>query len=304
MHVAVIDIGTNTTLLLICTIDKSGTIIPVRHEQRVPRLGQGVDASGLLLDEAMDRVVRVCEEYGEIMREYPLRYIVVAGTSAMRIATNRDVLIEKIRRTVGFDVEVLSGEDEALWTYRGAISGVGNPQRSMVIDVGGGSTEITVGEGITIVQKLSLDLGSVRLTERFLKIDPPTSEELSSAREHVKRVLNAATLPDVAKATCIGVAGTPTSLAVIDQRLPDFDLQKVAGYKLSRERVAQLLETLSSLTTKEIRHLSAIMQGREDIIVAGTLILHTVMEVLSIDSLTVSERGIRYGLALREFEKS
>jgi len=302
MHVAAIDIGTNTALLLICTIDKTGTITPVRHEQRVPRLGKGVDASGLLLEESMDRVARVCEEYGEIMREYPLRHIVVAGTSAVRQATNRDVLIEKIRHSVGFDVEVLSGEDEALWTYRGAISGFGDSKDAVVIDIGGGSTEITFGNGKDVSQKYSLDLGSVRITERFLRNDPPSKSEIDSASDFIKKALGTASIPSADNSLCTGVAGTPTSLAVLDQNLPDFNLKAIAGYKLTRNRITSLFERLRNIPTNEIRKLSIIMEGREDIMVAGTLILHTVMEVLSIDSLTVSERGIRYGLALREWE--
>jgi len=304
MHVAVIDIGTNTVLLLICTIDKSGTIAPKRHEQRVPRLGKGIDASGLLLEDSMERVVQACEEYGEIMREYPLRHIVVTGTSAVREAANRDVLIGKIRRSVGFDVEVLSGEDEALWTYRGAISGFGNVNEAVVIDVGGGSTEITYGMGKDISRRYSLSLGSVRITERFLQHNPPTDSEIDSASDYIKKVYGTAGIPSAGNSLCIGVAGTPTSLAVIDQYLPGFDLKAIAGYELTRSRIASLLERLRTLPTNEIRRVSTIMEGREDIIVAGTLILLRVMEALGAENLTVSERGIRYGLAIREFEGS
>ncbi|MEK9137819.1 MAG: Ppx/GppA family phosphatase, partial [Bacteroidota bacterium] len=167
MNVGVIDIGTNTVLLLVARLDTSGNITPLVYEQRVPRLGKGVDAEKNLQADSMQRVIGVLKEYRAMMAQHRLATAVVAGTSAVRDAHNKDEFAELVKREVGFDLEVLSGDEEAHWTYRGAISGVPDFQRATVVDIGGGSSEITVGDASSIHNKISLDIGSVRLTERF-----------------------------------------------------------------------------------------------------------------------------------------
>ena len=304
MTVAVIDIGTNTVLLLVARFDPSGKITPLVYEQRVPRLGRGVDAQRNLQPESIERVLTVLREYKEIVSRFAAPAIVACATSAVRDAHNREDFVHRVRNRVGLDVEVLSGSDEALWTYRGAISGLPDVHKAMVVDIGGGSTEITVGVHNSITQCSSLDIGSVRLTERCFKHDPPTESEVKTATGIVEEQLNLHRSFDIMGAKLIGVAGTATSLAVLDQRLKEFAMSAVTNYVLQRKHVRALLDTLSTMPSSGINELSTIMEGRHDVITAGALILHEIMSRYKFEEMVVSERGVRYGLAIREWERA
>ena len=303
MNIAVIDIGTNTVLLLIAQFDVNGQITPLVYEQHVPRLGKAVDAQKNLQVDSMARVVEVLEEYKKIMSQFQLVSTVVCGTSAVRDAQNKEQFAELIQQRVGLDLEILDGEDEALWTYRGAISGLPGISKATVIDIGGGSTEITTGDQHNVTNSISLDIGSVRMTERWLKHDPPLPVELDTATEKIKTEL--ANIKNLRQpgSTLVGVAGTATSLAILDQGHHEFSIDAVTKYQLTREAVHSLFTKLKSMRAAEIRKLSAVMEGRADIITAGALILLHVMTHFKFDKMIVSERGVRYGLAIREWEK-
>jgi exopolyphosphatase/guanosine-5'-triphosphate,3'-diphosphate pyrophosphatase len=303
MNIAVIDIGTNTVLLLIAQFDTSGKITPLVYEQRAPRLGKGVDSEKRLEVDSMLRVIEVLEEYAGIMSQYQLASIVVCGTSALRDAHNKDQFAELIHQKVGMDLEILNGEEEALWTYKGAISGLSSISKATVVDIGGGSTEITTGDQYTVTNRVSLDIGSVRLTERWLKHDPPLRSELNQASEKVSNELATVKNLDVWESTLVGVAGTATSLAILDQRQHEFTINAVTKYHMTKEAVQSLFTKLKGMQVKEIKKLSAVLEGRADIITAGTLILSQVMTQYKFDEMIVSERGVRYGLAIREWEK-
>jgi exopolyphosphatase/guanosine-5'-triphosphate,3'-diphosphate pyrophosphatase len=304
VNAAVVDIGTNTVLLLIARIDPDGTIVPLEYQQRIPRLGRGVDAQKNLQSDSMQRVVDVLKEYRATMSRFKLERIVVAGTSAVRDAHNKEDLALLIRNETGFDLEVLSGDDEAHWTYRGATSGVPHARKATVVDIGGGSTEITIGNTTTVEDKISLDIGSVRLTERFFKHDPPTHPELEAATTFVEEELAGPKAFDFADSTLIGVAGTATSLAILDQGRKEFSIEAVTNYPLKLDNVHSLFRTLRAMPSDQILKLSSIMQGRSDVIVAGALILREIMAHYKFTEMIVSERGVRYGLAMREWEKS
>jgi len=303
MNIAVIDIGTNTVLLLIAQFDVNGQITPLVYEQHVPRLGKAVDAQKNLQVDSMVRVVEVLEEYKKIMSQFELVNTIVCGTSAVRDAQNKEQFAELIQQRVGLDLEILDGEDEALWTYRGAISGLPGISKATVIDIGGGSTEITTGDQHNVTNSISLDIGSVRMTERWLKHDPPLPVELDTATEKIKTEL--ANIKNLRQpgSTLVGVAGTATSLAILDQGHHEFSIDAVTKYQLTREAVHSLFTKLKSMRAAEIRKLSAVMEGRADIITAGALILLHVMTHFKFDKMIVSERGVRYGLAIREWEK-
>lgn len=304
MTIASIDIGTNTVLLLIAEIDKRGHIATLAYEQRIPRLGKGVDESKNLQPDSMQRVVAVLKEYKSIIARHNVERTIVAGTSAVRDATNKEEFAKLIHSTTGFALQVLSGEEEAYWTYRGAISGVPNIAKATVIDIGGGSTEITVGDSTTIRDSVSVNVGSVRLTERFFHHDPPTHPELEMAIACVADELAKASRFDFANSTLIGVAGTATSLAILAQGLKDFSIDAVTNYKLDLNTVNHLFSTLRAMPSSEIRQLSSIMEGRSDVIAAGALILREILAHFKFKEMIVSERGVRYGLVLRELESS
>lgn len=304
VRVATIDIGTNTVLLLIAEVDDGGTIRTLTYEQRAPRLGRGVDAERRLDPEAMERTAAVLAEYADLIRAAGPDVVVAGATSAVRDARNRGEFLALAARRSGLEVEVLSGEEEALWTYRGALSGIGAVPAATVVDIGGGSTEITTGNATSIRHRVSLDVGSVRLTERFLRHDPPPVGELDAARGYVRNALAAADGFGIPDTTLVGVAGTAAALAVLDQGLRRFDIAAVTNYRLTRPRVRALRETLCGMTAGRIRGLSDVMEGRADIIVAGTLILEELMDRYRRPDVLVSERGVRYGLALRAWLNS
>ena len=303
MVLASIDIGTNTVLLLIARIDNDGTIVPLLDEQRLPRLGEGVDASKHLSREAMHRVLAVLHDYRLLCAHHAAEKVLVVGTSAARDAYNRQEFAHLIQKEFGWELEVLSGNDEAYWTYRGALSGIDAIERATVVDIGGGSTEITVGTRRTILHTVSLDVGSVRLTERFLVADPPTPAQIEAAITAVEEELAKAQSFEFRHSTLVGVAGTVTSLAILAQGLEAFSFAAVANYRLPFERVDHLFKQLCGMSSEEIRQRSRVMEGRSDVITAGTLILREVMAHYDFKEIIVSERGVRYGIALREWER-
>lgn len=303
MTVASIDIGTNTILLLIAEVGPSGEIIPLTHEQRIPRLGKGVDARKRLHPDSIRRAVDVLRDYKQIIAKHAVDRVVVVGTSAVRDALNTEELAAAVKNETGFELEILSGNEEAHWTFRGAISGVPASGNVTVLDIGGGSTEITTGDRRGMLGSISLDIGSVRLTERCFRSDPPTSAHLAAATDIVRNHLEQVHQLDFRDTALIAVAGTATSLAILHQGLPEFNLKAVTNYRLTLPDVQMLFERLSTMPSTRIRQLSAVMEGRADVITAGALILREVMQHFRFPDLIVSERGVRYGLVLREWEK-
>jgi exopolyphosphatase/guanosine-5'-triphosphate,3'-diphosphate pyrophosphatase len=303
MNVAAIDIGTNTVLLLVAHVEAGGSLRPLLYEQRVPRLGRGVDARGTLEAEAMARVMNVLKEYRGLITPYAPAATAVCGTSAVRDAANREEFARRVWQEAGFTLEVLSGDDEAFLTYRGAVSAAPGTGRYTVIDIGGGSTEVITGDRRQIGERISLDIGSVRLTERVLRHDPPTPEELEAAIEVTENEIARAFRFPFAGSTLVGVAGTATSLAVLAQGLKTFTIDAVTNYTLTRDAVESLFMTLREMPAAAIRGLSAVMEGRNDVIVAGALIAREIMTHFKFERMIVSERGVRYGIALREAER-
>jgi exopolyphosphatase/guanosine-5'-triphosphate,3'-diphosphate pyrophosphatase len=303
MTVAVIDIGTNTTLLLVTSIGSSGGLRPLAYEQRIPRLGRGVDASRLLLPESMERTLSVLQEYRTLLDAHSPQAVVVCGTSALRDARNSREFAARVRQVTGFTLEILTGEEEALWTYRGALSGLGGTDSAIVVDIGGGSTEVTWGQKGRFLGKASVDIGAIRLSERFFRHDPPIAEEVRQARAWVQAELAGNLRGISAIGPLIAVAGTATSLALLDQGASEFSLELVINHRLSLQSVEGLLERLLKLPHRTILSLCRALDGREDIIAGGTLILEELMRLLGAPEVLVSERGVRYGLALREWER-
>jgi exopolyphosphatase / guanosine-5'-triphosphate,3'-diphosphate pyrophosphatase len=297
--VAAIDVGTNTVLLLIARKDSGGLLVPVLDVQRVPRLGAGVDAHKKLQPDAMQRVVAVLADYCSIADSHGVRKILACATSAVRDAVNRDEFVAQVQRFTGLRLEVLSGEEEALWSYQGAISGIPSIHACLVLDIGGGSTEMIVGNGREIVSRVSLDIGAVRLTERCFVHDPPLQTEIEHASELISNALTGVIQRTDPDSQLIAVAGTPNALATLTLELPDYSREAVAGFVMKRSQIEELWRRLRQLPSVDIRKLSNVMEGRADVIIAGTLILRKVMDHFGLSTMTVSERGLRYGLALR-----
>ena len=303
MRISAIDIGTNTVLLLVAEVHGTN-LEPIEHGYAIARLGQGVDERRNISQEAMDRVAGVLGDYMRISREQQVERIVACGTSALRDAHNRNEFLQFVKTRFGLEVMVLSGEEEAELTYVGALSEFPSEQEGeyAVIDIGGGSTEVITGTRSEVQSAMSLDIGCVRLTERFLNQTPPDPESLKRAvtmiREHSR------SLPEMNRATrLVGVAGTVTTLAAIDLNLPHYDPLAVSGHVLPMTGIQQIFNRLSVKSLNELKAVPQIHIGRADIIVAGVVILIELMKLTGRDEITVSDRGLRYGLALREASK-
>ncbi len=298
MTYAAIDIGTNTVLLLVGSIGPDGRIDVLHDEVHAPRLGQGVDASRRLAQGSMERVLQVLGGYRRIMERFRPERSIVTATSAVRDAGNRQEFIDLVRAATGFDVRVLSGDEEAAWTFAGTVSGAPQQGPSLVVDIGGGSTELSIGTGQAPSYHTSLDCGAVRLTERLMRSAPVSLEELAAAEAEIASHLETVPPGQFTGGTAYAVAGTPTTLAAHCAGLHAFDRTIVDGYVLTRKVVGSTLRDLARLTPPDIRALGSHFEGREDVITAGTLILAKVMDHFALGRVVVSVRGLRYGALL------
>jgi exopolyphosphatase/guanosine-5'-triphosphate,3'-diphosphate pyrophosphatase len=304
MIIASIDIGTNTILLLIAEV-QNGAIVRILHDQQViARLGKGVDAERIINQDTFIRAEGFLRQYKETCDSFRVDTICAVGTSALRDARNREEFITYINERIGMPIEILSGDDEALWTYRGGISEfAGRAETYSVVDIGGGSTEIIIGDWAGITSKISIDLGSVRITERILKDSPPEIPSLIEAHEFI-----ASQMPEITKhissTYAVGVAGTLTTLAALHQQLPNYIPERVSGYSLRYDAVCAMFGMLKDKSISQIAAIRPISPGRADIILAGIMILMGYMEAGHLQQITVSDRGLRYGIVLREAGKT
>lgn len=297
---AAIDIGTNSVLLLIA--DVSGNKLNViREEQELPRLGRGVDQNRILQAESMERVLTVLKKYQSILAEtdpeLPLQ-TVVSATSAIRDAQNRNEFRDRVRNETGWILRLLSGEEEASTTYFGAMRmlDTNDGDRYLVIDIGGGSTELAFGSGERFMNGISVDMGSVRFTERYLGNQPPTAEELLRARAAVESHLNGL-LSTGAIDELVGVAGTVTTLVAVIQNMNSYDIERVNGSRLKRDDLSAFIRKIAALSFDDIERINPLfLKGRADIILAGAVIVDGIMQLYGHESMTVSTGGIRHGL--------
>lgn len=303
MRLTTIDIGTNTILMLIADVSTDGTITPLREVQVIARLGKGVDAGRRITPETTSRVLAYLRDYKQVSESLHSEKIVAGGTSALRDASNRQDFLDTVRQELGLEITILSGDEEAELTYQGVVSEFLAPdsdQSLAVLDIGGGSTELTIGKGMKITQKSSLELGSVRLTERTPLLNPPSSPALQQAVSEIRsRISTFPLLPPHTQ--LIGVAGTVTTLAAIDLGLTEYVHSRVSGHFLSFATIERISKELNSRTIPQMaKAYPQIPPGRSDIIVAGVLILIESLRRFDVKGITVSDRGLRYGMALRE----
>lgn len=299
---ACIDVGTNTALLLVADLyPATGMIEPVEHRQTIVRLGQKVDEGRLICREAVERLVACLAEYAELCRSLGVEKILAAGTSALRDASNRDEVVDEVLRSTGIGLRCISGAEEAELTFFGAVAGMeGLREPFTVIDIGGGSTEIIMGTASKVDRSVSIDIGSVRLTERFFAGLPPAPAQLEAATDEINRQLSARLSPFFAsKGEVFGVAGTLTTIAQVSLGDRRFNAGKVQGFRLEYGQVHRLLERLRSMRLQEVVSLG-IPEGRADVILMGTLILHQFMRLLGVGQVAVSIQGLRFGMAQQE----
>ncbi len=302
MRIAVVDIGTNSTRLLVA--DREGDRITAELERRssVTRLGAGVDADGRLAEDAMQRVYKTLDEYRELIDLHRSDVAIAVLTSAARDAANGQEFADTVKERYGLEPHVITGDEEAGLTFLGAMSerDPDDRTRTVVIDIGGGSTEIVVGEGREAGFHVSTQAGVVRQTERHIHEDPPTEEELEETRQDVRATLEEG-VPEKERGAVergIAVAGTATSLGAIAQELEPYDPNRVHGYRLTRKECEAILDRLAAIPLEKRRQVPGLHPDRAPTIVAGVIILLEVLRLFGLEEVEVSEHDILRGAAL------
>jgi exopolyphosphatase/guanosine-5'-triphosphate,3'-diphosphate pyrophosphatase len=319
---AAIDIGTNTFRLLIAKIhfnpgDNKYSIKEIYSERVITRLGEGIHEKKLLKKEAIDRSIQSLKKFSNVISRYNVHKTAAIATSALREAVNGTEFIEKVLKETGLDIKIISGEEEAIMTTSGMLMDLTIPESALMIDIGGGSTELiflknnntNLSPGYLAHPVLirSLNLGVVYLADRYMKNDPPTKHDLSmmgtDILQGISSVAESFTKYFSAGTAFIGTAGTITTLAAIAQGLTEFEHDKIHNFKLSRDQVENIFSTISVLTSKERAKYIPFEPARLDIIVPGTLILLKLMEIFGFKVLTVSNYGLREGILLDLFKR-
>ena len=291
MRVAAVDIGTNSTRLLVAEVE-DGRVSELARETRITRLGEGVDARRRLLPLPIARVRNVLTDFRRTAEALGAERTLAVATSAVRDAENGEAFLGEIEWSYGFSTRLLSGDEEALLTFRGASSAGPLAPGTLVVDLGGGSTELIVDDFHT-----SLDIGSVRLTERFLVSDPPTPDELEAAASAVQSVL-----PELDVRAAIGVAGTMTTLAALDLGLVEYDPERVHGHRVTAQAVGRELDRLAALPVAERRQVPGLEPERAPVIVGGLVVVRELLGHFGLDAIEISERDLLDGIALEAAE--
>ena len=288
-RVAAVDLGTNSTRLLVADVSDS-RVDEVARRLVITRLGEGVDGRRRLLPLPIARVRNCLVDFRRELEALGAERTLAIATSAVRDAENGEAFLGEIEWSYGFTAQLLSGHDEALMTFRGVTVGRSIEEGTLIVDVGGGSTELVLGGPDGVSFHTSLDLGCVRMTERF-------GDDLETCAAHVRSAL-----PDLEPRTAIGVAGTVTSLAALDLGLVEYDAERVHGHVLSRGAVEEQLERLAALPLEERRRVPGLEPERAPVIVAGAVIVREVLKRYGLDALEASERDILHGAALAAAE--
>jgi exopolyphosphatase/guanosine-5'-triphosphate,3'-diphosphate pyrophosphatase len=293
----VVDVGTNSTRLLVAEV-RDGRVAEIERRSSVTRLGRGVDLSGRLSNEAVEATCEAIAEYVSLYRDAGAEAVDAIATSAVRDAENGSAFVAELRERFALSARVLDGEEEASLTYLGATAERPPGEPTLVIDIGGGSTELVIGVEERIDFHASLQAGVVRQTERHISGDPPAAIELESLAADVRGLIQdaAGTAPDPSAA--IAVAGTPTSLAAVEMELEPYDPERIHGHSLSLGSIQRMLSQLASLPLAERIQVAGLHPDRAPTIVAGVVILVETMRAFGLERIAVSEHDILYGAAI------
>jgi exopolyphosphatase/guanosine-5'-triphosphate,3'-diphosphate pyrophosphatase len=313
-RLAAIDIGTNTFRLLIAKVQRESdngikySIKEIHSERTITRLGQGIPEKGLIQKVQITRSISVLKKFSDIILEYGVYKTSAVATGALRDAENSDEFITKVKETTELDIKIITGEEEAKKTLSGMLIGIKPPNTALMVDIGGGSTELifSIKGTPSIVQ--SLNLGVVYLAGTYMKHDPPLHKELNQMADRISQEIMAHVKTfkkHISKDTaCIGTAGTITTLAAVSQGLTEFEHIKIHGTKITIEKIKSIFSDIASVTAHERAHYIPFEQERLDIIVPGTLILLTLMEAFGFKEVIVSNYGLREGILIDLYEKN
>ncbi|WP_129308745.1 Ppx/GppA phosphatase family protein [Streptomyces sp. L2] len=307
-RVAAVDCGTNSIRLLVADANpETGELVDLDRRMTIVRLGQGVDRTGRLAPEALERTFAACREYARIIKEHGAERLRFVATSASRDAENRDDFVRGVLDILGVEPEVITGDQEAEFSFTGATkeltgrTDLATPY--LVVDIGGGSTEFVVGDEHVRAAR-SVDVGCVRMTERHLVhegavTDPPTEEQIAAMKADIEAALDLAerTVPLREARTLVGLAGSVTTVSAIAQDLPEYDSERIHHSRVSRDRVREITDWLLRSTHAERSAVPSMHPGRVDVIGAGALVLLTIMERTGAEEVVVSEHDILDGIA-------
>lgn len=299
MRVAAFDCGTNAIRLLVADV-VDGAVQDVRREMRIVRLGEGVDRTGAFAPAALARTFEACHEYAAIVGELGVAAMRFAATSASRDVRNRDAFVAGVQAALGIEPEVISGHEEAALSFTGALSGLLGVERpTLVVDIGGGSTEFVLGVDVP-AHMASVDMGCVRMTERYVRNDPPSAAEMTQLRQEVDRLIAHAAerVPFDEATSLVGLAGSVTTVAAMALDLPCYDPARIHGSRIARAQVEAVTRTLVQMTRAERAALPFMHPGRVDVIGSGATILAAVMAATGAGEVVVSEHDLLDGLAL------
>ncbi|MET7758427.1 Ppx/GppA phosphatase family protein [Streptomyces sp. NPDC005389] len=307
-RVAGIDCGTNSIRLLVADVTvpdsasgagSTGDLIELDRRMTIVRLGQGVDKTGRLAPEALERTFAACRAYAEVIKDLGVEKLRFVATSASRDAENRADFVNGVVEILGVEPEVITGDQEAAFSFTGATGELHGDDRRLVVDIGGGSTEFVVGNRHVEAAR-SVDIGCVRLTERHVRHDPPTAEEADAIRADVRAALDLAaeTVPIDTADTLVGLAGSVTTVAAIALGLPEYDSEKIHHARISAAQVAEVTDRLLASTHAERAAIPVIHPGRVDVIIAGAIVLREIVERVGAHEVVVSEHDILDGIAL------
>lgn len=301
MNIASIDIGTNTVLMVIAEVNPDSSYKVITQEYDVARLGEGVDKTKLINKRGLKRVIDILHRFKDIADNHKVEHIFCCGTSALRDAENKSDVVKSISDATGIFVEIISGDTEAYLTYTGAVDKSG---RNFLIDIGGGSTEYIVGEYKGLVFKKSLNIGAVRITERYFDKQPPGEANIKNAEEFIRSEIESNIKEHISQIdNYFAAAGTATTIATSANGLKDHEVDKIEGYVLDYETLCDVFEKYSKSETVKIIEKYGVHPRRADLITAGTLILRNSFEVLGIKELTVSSKGLRFGFLKQKIQE-
>jgi exopolyphosphatase / guanosine-5'-triphosphate,3'-diphosphate pyrophosphatase len=304
MKFAAFDVGSNTVLMLLAETSRGG-LKRIGDFSRITRLGRGVDKNGKLDPDSAKQTLDAIVEFSGKARELGANRIVGVATAALRDVSDGAEFVAQVKQQAGFELEVITGETEARLSYLAVMRGlpIAPNAKLLIVDIGGGSTELIRAESGTMNEVVSLQIGSVRLTERHVKHDPPNAgdtAELRLAADEKLQSLHWNFQPD----TLVGIAGTVTTIAAVAMELRQYDSSLVHGHRLSHDEVIRTVLKFGSLPLAERKKLSGLEEGRADVIFAGGMILERIMSHFHLNEVIVSDQGVRWGLAWREFENA
>jgi exopolyphosphatase / guanosine-5'-triphosphate,3'-diphosphate pyrophosphatase len=296
-RIAVIDIGTNTLLLLIAELQGSGEIIAIVDECRFGRLGKGLDASGELATESIATSLAICREYRAILDQHGVDTPAIVATQAMREARNAGLFVTEAQAILRAPLQIIAGEREAQLaaaSVRGALPHL-HGKRYIVVDVGGGSTEFIVTDGVAIESAVSVAVGAVRMTERFLRNDPPQPQDIAELTEFLSATLAPLQLPT--GLPMVATAGTATTIAAVALEMSSYDTHRVTGFTLNPAQLIALCQRMATSTVAQRKTWPGMVPQRADVIAGGAIILQVAASIAQSSVFIVCDRGIRWGLA-------